>query len=327
MTVSVIMTVLNEGRSLRAALDSLAAQTRPPDEVIVCDGGSTDGTVAILKDYAARLPLSLIEAPGANISEGRNRAIRAAHGPLIAVTDGGVRCEPEWLEKLLAPLSRDAGAGEGPGVRAVAGFFRSDPATIFEMALGATTLPEARDVNPQTYLPSSRSVAFLKSAWEAVGGYPEWLDYCEDVVFDLNMQKRFGPFTFAPDAIVHFRPRASLGSFARQYFLYARGDGKANLFPRQHAIRYFTYLVVAPLLVYAALTVNAWLWLAGLAAGLAYLRVPLRRLWPKLGALAWPQRLLAVAYIPLIRVTGDLAKMLGYPAGVWWRWRNRRGQG
>lgn len=318
MKVSVILTVLNEGESLREVLDSLAAQTRPADEVVVADGGSRDNTVAILSEYAdaGRLPLKVIETPGANISQGRNVAIRAAAGEVIAATDAGVRCAPDWLECLVAPLA----AEDGPA--AVAGFFHADARNVFETAMGATVLPEARDVNPRTYLPSSRSVAYRKRAWEAAGGYPEWLDYCEDVVFDMKLREKFGPFAFAPEAVVHFRPRGTLEAFARQYYRYARGDGKANLFWRQHAIRYFTYLVAAPLLVYAAVTVNPWLWGVGLLAGLAYLRTPLRRLWPRLPALAWLDRLKAMLYLPVIRIVGDVAKMAGYPVGVWWRIRH-----
>ena len=324
MKVSVILTVLNESESIRAVLDTLAAQTRPPDEVVIADGGSRDSTLAILREYdeAGRLPLRVIEAPGANIAQGRNAAIRAASGEIIVSTDAGVRCEPDWLEKLIHPLTPDPSplptAGER-GVVAVAGFFRPDPQNVFEMALGATTLPDVRDVNPQTFLPSSRSVAFYKSAWEAVGGYPEWLDYCEDVIFDLKMREKFGPFVFVPEAVVHFRPRPNLRAFFRQYHRYARGDGKANLFPRQHAIRYLTYLVVAPLLVYAAITVSPWLWLVGVFAGLAYVRLPLRRLRPRLKELSLSDQLKALVYILVIRVVGDVAKMVGYPVGVWWR--------
>ena len=320
MRTTLVMTVLNEGESLPAVLDSLAAQTLPPDEIVVCDGGSGDGTVALLQAAAGRLPLRVLEAPGANIAQGRNRAIRAAAGDVIAVTDAGVRLEPDWLAQLLAPFA-------APEVQAVAGFFQSDPQTEFEIALGAASLPEAREINPQTYLPSSRSVAFRKPVWEAAGGYPEWLDYCEDVLFDLAVRRHCGPFVFQPAARVHFRPRASLAAFARQYYRYARGDGKAGLFPRQHAVRYFAYLVAAPLLIYAALTVSPWLWALGLLAGLAYVRLPLRRLWPRLPALSWAGRLRVLAYLPLIRLAGDLAKMLGYPAGVLWRLRRRAQEG
>lgn len=318
MFVSVILTVLNEGESLRAVLESLTAQTRLPDEVVISDGGSRDNTLAILREYAdqRRLPLNIVEAPGANISAGRNVAIRAAQGDIIAVTDAGVRCEPTWLENLLAPFAR-------PEVNTVAGFFCPDATTVFEIAMGATVLPEAQEINPHTYLPSSRSVAFRKSVWEAVGGYPAWLDFGEDVVFDLAVRARYGPFEFVPSALVHFRPRSTWRAFFRQYYFYARGDGKANLFPRLHAIRYFTYWVAAPLLVYAALTVSGWLWVVGGLAGLAYIRTPLRRLWPKLNALPLIARAQAVGYVPLIRLVGDVAKMLGYPAGVWWRWQKR----
>ena len=96
LNVSVIVTTLNEAGSIHRLLDSLAAQTRLPDEVVICDGGSTDGTVELL-EAERRFPLRLIQRPGANISQGRNTAIRAAHGPVIAVTNAGVRLDPHWL--------------------------------------------------------------------------------------------------------------------------------------------------------------------------------------------------------------------------------------
>ena len=86
MRVSVIFTVLNEAGALPRLLDSLAAQTRQPDEVVVCDGGSHDGTLDLLR-AEERLPLRVIESPGANISRGRNVAIAAATGDVIACTD------------------------------------------------------------------------------------------------------------------------------------------------------------------------------------------------------------------------------------------------
>ena len=318
MRVSVILTVLNEAQSLPALLASLAAQTRPVDEVIVADGGSRDGTREVLQSFARRLPLAMVDASGANISQGRNAAIRAATGDVIAATDAGVRLEPDWLACLTAPFERS-----GSTVMAVAGFFRPDPHTVLETAMGATVLPEARDLNPHAFLPSSRSVAFRREVWERVGGYPEWLDYSEDVIFDLAVCRHYGSFEFVPGAVANFRPRGSLRALARQYYLYARGDGKANLFPRQHAVRYFAYLVAAPLLVYAAITVSPLLWLLALLAGLAYVRLPLRRLWPRLAGFTPLQRLQALAYVPLIRLTGDLAKMVGYPVGVAWRLRHR----
>jgi glycosyltransferase involved in cell wall biosynthesis len=60
----VILTVLNEGEAVRGVLESLCRQTRPPDEVVIADGGSRDQTLAVLREYAQRLPLRIVSAPG-----------------------------------------------------------------------------------------------------------------------------------------------------------------------------------------------------------------------------------------------------------------------
>jgi glycosyltransferase involved in cell wall biosynthesis len=322
LKVSVIVTVLNEGAAIERLLVSLTAQSCPPDEVVIADGGSTDGTLAVLQDWAdsGRVPLRVIEVPGANISTGRNAAIAAASGQVMATTDAGVWLEPNWLEALLAPFEEE---GADRTMSAVAGWFVADPQTPFEAAMGATVLPHVRDIDPETFLPSSRSVAFRKSAWQEVGGYPEWLDYCEDLIFDFRLQELYGPFSFAPKATVHFRPRGSLQSFFRQYYQYARGDGKADLWRKRHAIRYLTYLLVGPALVLLALFHSPWWWLALLVGVIAYTAGPYRRLWPMLAPFGFWGRLKALPLVPVIRVVGDVAKMIGYPVGLAWRWRNR----
>ncbi len=321
MDISVIATVKNEGQGLRPLLDSLVDQTRPPDEVVIVDGGSTDDTLNILREYETWLPLTVLSAPGANISAGRNIAIRHARGPIIAATDAGVALSPVWLEELALPLEASEGA---PMV--VGGWFEADPYTNFEVVMGATVLPDLSDIDPETFLPSSRSVAFLKSAWEAVGGYPEWLDYSEDLVFDLALRERFGPFGFAPYATAYFRPRGTLRAFSRQYYCYARGDGKANLWPARHAVRYATYLLALPLvgrMIWQARRAGWFLLLSGM---ILYCRRPAARLWPLTTRWRPPSRARAFALIPIIRLVGDLAKMAGYPAGLWWRWRHGAGR-
>ena len=323
--VSVILTVLNEAQSLPTLLDSLADQNRQPDEVVIVDGGSRDGTPALLRaeQARARLPLTVIERPGANISQGRNTAIAAAQGEIIAVTDAGVRLAPDWLERLVSPLEKLTGEEERPTApAAVAGFFKPDPHTLFEVAMGAAVLPELCDVAPDRFLPSSRSVAFLKRAAEAIGGYPEWLDFCEDLVFDLRLRERFGAFIFAPEALVHFRPRGSLGAFFKQYYQYARGDGKADLWRLRHAIRYFTYLIAIP-------TIGLLGWRRGRRWWALYLlSIPAMFLtpWRRLAAMHDYdpiERLKGALWVPVIRVAGDVAKMIGYPVGLWWRRRHQ----
>ncbi len=339
--VSLVFTVLNEAASLPALLDSIAAQTRLPDEVVACDGGSEDETVDLLR-AEARFPVRVIVAPGANISQGRNQAIAAAQHELIACTDAGVRLDPRWLEHIVQPIDDwrltiddSQRSIQNPKSKIqnphwVAGFFLPDPrpGVAFDAAMSATVLPLRDDIQPARFLPSSRSVAFRKSAWQTVGGYPEWLDYCEDLIFDFKLRDRFGPPAFAPDAIAHFRPRTSLGAFIRQYYRYARGDGKANLWLKRHLARYATYLAALPALLAGILFGASPALQAGCAALLAlgaavYLRAPCRRLprlWQSLSA---GGKVKAVAWIPVIRAAGDIAKMAGYPVGLAWRFHRR----
>ncbi len=321
--ISLIATVLNEGESIRRLMDSLLMQTILPDEIVIVDGGSRDRTVGILRRYENKLPLKVIVAPGCNISQGRNLAIREAKGDIICVTDAGVALSQEWVDLITRPLL------EFPRIDVVSGFFRPDPHTIFEAAMGATVLPDQDDIDPVTFLPSSRSVAFRKSAWEEVGGYPEWLDYCEDLIFDLRLRENFGAFGYAPDAIAYFRPRSSLKSYFKQYRLYARGDGKADLWRKRHAIRYATYLGAIPLIFWLGRKVHPMLWTLFIVGAAIYTRKPYRRLRGVLRETAAANQvrvtlmsnLEAVALVPLIRIVGDFAKMLGYPSGVLWRMR------
>ncbi|HZY43713.1 MAG TPA: glycosyltransferase family 2 protein, partial [Anaerolineae bacterium] len=208
----------------------------------------------------------------------------------------------------------------------VSGFFLPDAYTPFEIAMGATVLPQLDEIDPQKFLPSSRSIAFTKEAWRSVNGYPEWLDYCEDLVFDFALLKKYKSFAFAPEAVAYFHPRSSLRSYIQQYYQYARGDGKADLWLKRHLIRYATYLIGVPLIAWLSLQVSpllGWLYLIG---AIVYLMRPYQRLSSRLSELRSIDRFKAIAWIPMIRVVGDIAKMIGYPVGVLWRLSNSRNQ-
>jgi glycosyltransferase involved in cell wall biosynthesis len=320
------MTVYNEADNIETVIGSLLGQTRPPTEIIVVDGGSTDSTPHLIKQMsenpalAGNTALRCLVRPGANISQGRNTAIEAAAHELIAVTDAGVRLSPDWLENLTAPF------GE-PDVAAVAGFFQADPdpSSPFQIAMGATVLPAQSEIQPDKFLPSSRSVAFSRAAWRAAGGYPEWLDYCEDLIFDLNIKKQGYSFVWQPAALALFAPRRSLKAFWQQYYRYARGDGKAGLFLKRHLLRYATYGLGAPAGLWLAWR-KPWLRVILVGAGMAYLRQPYRRLFlqtAQFKSLPLRRKIAAALWVPLIRATGDFAKMSGYPVGVVWRKRQR----
>jgi glycosyltransferase involved in cell wall biosynthesis len=310
--VSLCATLFNEADSVAAWLASIFAQTRAPDQIVLCDAGSTDGTIEQIEALAEAHPqLRLIVEPGANVPEGRNAAIAAAAGPLIAVTDAGTILDPDWLERLIAPLEAD------PELAVSAGFYRPAGRNAFECVLATVITPRRRDIAADGFPPSSRSVAFRKSWWERVGGYPAWLRAGEDLVFDFRLRELGARFEFAPEAVVSWYPRPGLRDFYAQYRHYARGDGHGHLFFARHAIRYGAYAVGLALALASRRSRLARL---ALAVGLfGHMRKFLWRVTDE-QPLEGPLRM-AAAYglTPVIVVVGDVGKMVGFPQGLWER--------
>lgn len=311
--VSLIATLKDEAESIRGFLDGLFEQSRLPDEIVLVDGGSTDGTVTEIERARATapIPVHLIEAPGTSISEGRNVAIGKAAHEVIAVTDAGTRPQSDWLDKLVGPFESDPGTGVSSG------FFLPGGSGWRQRALAIAITPQREEIDPVDFLPSSRSVAFRREWWSRAGGYPEWLRHCEDLVFDLEMRRAGARFVFVPDAIVVWDARPDLRSFASQYFNYARGDGHANLWPKRHLIRYSAYTVGFFLLTWRIRRRLAWI--ALLFGWLGYQAKFFRRLLRIPPSPNRSEQLRAFAYLPLVVTTGDAAKMIGYAVGTWER--------
>lgn len=312
-SISLICTVRDEADNIAELIDSMLTQSLAPDEIVINDCQSQDATPQIIARYiAAGAPIRLVRG-GHNIPSGRNNAIRHARGAIIACTDAGLRLDPHWLARITAPIRQGA-------ADVVGGFFRPAPRSLFELTLGATNYREPEEIDPARFLPFGKSCAFRREAWERAGGYPEWAHHCEDVLFALALKRLGFRFAFAPDALVFFRPRSSLGAFARQYYLYARGDGVAGLWTLRHVIRYATYSTAVTLLL------TRWrqpLALALIAVGVgAYVRAPVWRLRRRAPALDAANALRAALLIPVIRLVGDAAKMVGYPVGVMRRLRS-----
>ncbi|ASD23156.1 glycosyl transferase family 2 [Cryobacterium sp. LW097] len=311
---SLIFTVLNEELAMADFLQSIHALSEKPQEIVIVDGGSTDATVEIIRSWTPPegVHVRVVVAPGANISAGRNQAIALASNPIIAVSDAGATLDKSWLERLVRPLGGTADVASG--------FFVSSGGSFWERAIGAVITPSLSEVDGESFLPSSRSIAFRKSVWDAAGGYPEWLDYCEDLLFDLQLKEDGAVFVFVPDAIASWNARPSLKAFAKQYYRYARGDGKSGLWRRRHVARYSAYAL--GLALTGAAWLSPWLLLVLLAGAAGYLAKFLRRVVTareSLGsATVW---ILLLA--PAIVVIGDIAKMAGYPAGLVWRSRNQ----
>jgi glycosyltransferase involved in cell wall biosynthesis len=310
MRTALVTTCFREADTIDAFIDAVTAQTRRPDEIIIVDGGSDDGTPERIKASVREgAPVRLIVEPGANRSVGRNRAVEATSAELIALTDVGSHPRPDWFERIIAPLEGDS------AVDVVAGYYAANPETLWESAIAAATVPAAEEVDPEAFLPSARSIAFRRSAWESGGGYPEWAWHNEDTPFDLALKAAGAQFRFEPRAVVEWRPQARLRRLFVQFCRYARGDAQGRLWFRHYTKAYALLGLKVALLVTGAFWWPAWLGIPTLGA-LYWIRHALRaqRRTPSSGA-AW--------LAPAANAIVDLAHVVGYTRGLF----ERRGHG
>lgn len=111
-TVSILLPNYNHAEFLPAALNGVCAQTRPADEILVLDDGSTDDSVAIVEGYARRYPnLRLLRNDGnRGLQYSINRLLEEARGDFIVCAAADDQLLPRFLERSLAALERHAGA-------------------------------------------------------------------------------------------------------------------------------------------------------------------------------------------------------------------------
>jgi GT2 family glycosyltransferase len=244
MRFALISTVFNEGEDIFRWAEALRKQTRQPDEFVIVDGGSTDGTPERLKKAFGHgdFPEPKIIVQKCNIAGGRNLAIKNTTTEVIATTDAGSYPEPGWLQEMARMFEADAGLDMVGGRNA---FIVENE---FQRQVERLDGPYREPVEGEAH-GSGRNSAFRRTAWADVGGYPEWLTLTgEDFLYNLELQKAGKKFGYARMAVVHWPMRKNERAYFRMLYLYGYGAGEARITPG-YFLRRVIIMIFPPLVL------------------------------------------------------------------------------
>ncbi len=299
--MTVAIPARDEARTLGALVDALLRQSRPPDEIVVCDAGSRDETTGVARALAPRVVL--VDGGPAYPGRARNLAVRAATRPWVAFVDAGCVPAPDWLEKLIA--ARDA----QPGADVVYGDY--DPLVDGEWeAAQALVLLSPRDPGTGCRPPSTASMLIRRDLFLELGGFPEHLRAAEDLSFFEALERRAVLAVRAPTARVRWSVSSSPGAFLRRLRVYSGHHATAGLARTWHH-----RVIAMDLAAVAVLLLGLWWPLAwgALAAAFAarLLRTVLARRpsAPSEARALTPARLARAA---VLLVLADAACLAGY---------------
>lgn len=268
--VSIINPVRNTQRTLEKCLQSLMVLDYPREklEFIFADGGSTDSTLKIIRDWSKRYPqIILIEVANCKSpGQARNAALKVAKGDYILFTDGDCYVRRDWVDKILKPFFKDKKIGmvggeiltlrtdnndvetycEQTGFLSVSGRCRLTQEGYYPMI--ERDLPHEVNGNIHSPFFATANAAVSKEAVDAIGR-EFWHEITnEDVDFSIRIIKKGFRLYFKPDAIVEHMHRMTLQDYAKQLFGYGFGH---PLPVKAHAkcvfeicLQYFGYICI-----------------------------------------------------------------------------------
>jgi GT2 family glycosyltransferase len=237
-TISVVICTYTGGRwhQLHDAVESVAAQTRPPLDIVVV----VDHDPSLLRRVLAELPsvVGVRNGEARGLSGARNSGIKLARGDVVAFLDDDAVAGPDWLEQLAQPYMENTVLGVGGAIVPV---WRRRPRWFpaeFEWVVGCTYrgMPVASSTVRNVI---GANMSFRRSLFAELGGFRSGIGRigtrpfgCEETEFCIRVSREHprGVFLYEPRARVRHHVPERRASW--QYFLsrcYAEGLSKAQV--------------------------------------------------------------------------------------------------
>ena len=195
--VSIVTPSLNQADFIEAAIESVLAQDYPNIEYLVVDGGSTDGTLDILRRYGERV--RWISEPDAGQADAINKGVRLTQGEILAWMNADDQYAPQAVSRAIAELQAHPQAALVYGHaeftdqagRVIAPCVRVEPFDLYRLLNSLDYI-----VQPTTF--------FRRDAFLAVGGLDSSLRYCLDYDLWIKLALRY-PVRYLPELLARVR--------------------------------------------------------------------------------------------------------------------------
>ncbi|MBR5079632.1 MAG: glycosyltransferase [Victivallales bacterium] len=224
---SLVTTCRNEMCSFPYWKANMQAQTRFPDEIVIVDAFSNDGTWEAITNWAKEDSRITAIQEGGNAAHGRNFAIQNAKYDHIISTDMGVRLADCFCEELMHPFEEDS------EMQLVIGNTCIDPESVKTLVAKTEWYIQKggfESLTPEGSIGGNRSSAYLKKIWQECGGLPEDLTfYADDSTLFRQYRQAGYKYAFAPKAMTYWGRTGILSKYWREAFVYGRGDGEAAI--------------------------------------------------------------------------------------------------
>ena len=215
MKISILIPCHNEEKSIRECVQSCLNQTRRPDQILVVDDGSTDGSAAILSEFGTQIEILSIPVATGNKSYAQERGLRMITGDVFIATDGDTILDP----KLVASVEEKY--AEQPDIVAVCGYVKSlrhnwlTACREIEYVIGQNLFKVAQSYLNAIFVIPGCSGAFRTSVFrDAIRFDHDTLT--EDLDFTYKFHELGMRIAYAKDAVAYTQDPATLSSYINQ---------------------------------------------------------------------------------------------------------------
>lgn len=248
--VAVIIPTLNEAERIGDLLAQIAQQ--PSDvvlDILVADGGSTDGTPAIVNTAAGLDPrIRLVENPERIQSAGINRAVALAdtQADILIRVDAHAYYPDDFIPRIVEAFETTHASMVAVGMKTIATTcMQRGIAAASNSRIGTGGAAHRMGAEPG-FVDHGHHAGMKRAMFERVGGYDRTFAANEDAELDLRIRREGGLIWLAADLQVEYLPRATLNRLFTQYWRYGRGRGQTF---RKHGERLRVRQMLPPMLV------------------------------------------------------------------------------